>query len=694
MNDVRDIRLSDLLYAIAKRWKMILALTVLGIVLGVVLSGISYLQGGYTNYVIRSSIVITPQSNASIYNGNYGYSAQTDFHFAEEMVDAVRYVLTSDRVLNSAIESTGILAITSSDVSRNLTVSQYNETQILELSLRWSNPDEGVTLMNAILNAFKVNFPEAFLFDGTLTTIDEPKAYNYAYTGINSSTWIIMILLGPLVGLGIAVLELFMRPTLLNLRDVEVVFGLETLGVIPKNDAYFRSETLLLEGENDPNSTIDQNYASSAYILNNRMGTKERHHCFYVTSTEDGEGKSTVTANLAIQLADMGRHVLLIDLNTRNPSLSGMFLHTVDYERTLNAIYKGEATAQDAIVSLTGYLDFLPTVLERTPVPIDATLLDFIRSMQKNYEYVVIDAPCISQAASEVFSLNQAANTALFVIRYDTVPLHDIDEAIDKLDKSGVRIVGCIVNASQANPQLAFWSDRMLGNVEPRRMRKEPVSPAMGEEVPNAEENEDLLQRTKDGKEDAWKPKNNSEKPRSLLDELTDDYSSDRSSLTDAEALTALIQMGASGSWKKNASTEEPETEPADVPTPVKPATGPAPQEPAPSERLWTPKKKTPAAPAAEAKAAPKKAPSAPAEPVVPVEKPVEPENKSVSAVEEKTLPKSEQPVPEVSAPVEPKQDKAEELPVQEKPAEKHSEPVHDRTKKRSLFSRKPKPKH
>ena len=66
-------------------------------------------------------------------------------------------------------------------------------------------------------------------------------------------------------------------------------------------------------------SAVRQNFTSAAYILQNRLGLKDETCSFYVTSAEEGEGKSTVAANLAVQLSDMEKKVLLVDLNTRNP---------------------------------------------------------------------------------------------------------------------------------------------------------------------------------------------------------------------------------------------------------------------------------------------------------------------------------------------------------------------------------------
>lgn len=443
MNDVQ-IRVGDLVYAVFKRWKMILALGLMGFACGFALSGISYLQGNYTSYEIDCSVAITSQSATGAFTGNSSYLTHNDFYLAQDLVDASTFVMKSDRVLQAAIDGAGLVSVTPKEVSRNLDVSRYNETQVLQLTLNWNNADAGVRLMNALLDASKEVLPETLMV-GSVAVIDPPTA-TYLMGGGYASLWLIFGLLGIVAGVGVAVLELIMRPTLLNLKDVEDILGLETLGIVPRDDDYFTKSTRILSDKPTDASAV-QNFASAAYILSNRFGTKEKQHRFYVTSAEDSEGKSTVAANLALQLSDMEKRTLLLDLNTRAPSLSGMFLQNVDYNRTLNALYKGESSAQEAVISLTGYLDLLPLILERNAVPLDGTLFKLLEGIMKPYEYVIIDASSVGRS-SDVLRLNQLAKNVLFVVRYDTTPLPAVQDAIEKLDKSGVRILGCVVNGA------------------------------------------------------------------------------------------------------------------------------------------------------------------------------------------------------------------------------------------------------
>lgn len=548
MNNVQ-LRVGDLLYAAFKRWKMILALGLLGFICGFALSGVSYLQGNYTSYEISCSIAITSQSSTGAFTNNSSYLSTNDFHLAEDMVDAASFVMKSNRVLQAALDSTGLVSVSTKDVYQNLEVSRYNETQVLQLTLSWNNADAGIRLMNAILDASRTILPETLMV-GSVAVIDAPEAKYLMGGGSYASLWIIFSLLGLMAGVGMAVLELLMRPTLVNLKDVEDVLGLETLGNVPKDDGYFQKNTQLLSEKHRSDAEAVQNFASAAYILTNRFGTKEKQHRFYVTSAEDGEGKSTVAANLALQLSDMEKRTLLLDLNTRAPSLGGMFLRSVDYSRTLNALYKGESAAQEAIVSLTGFLDLLPMVLERNAVPLDGTLFELLEKIMEPYEYVVIDASSVGRS-SDVLRLNKLANNVLFVVRYDATPLPALQDAIEKLDKSGVRVLGCVVNETQSLGTFQFYPERTAVSNTPKK-NENTDEKETGGSLP-----EDLL-RPADGQEKAadWKPSGAGS--QSVLDELTDDLYQTKGGLSDNEAMWELLRMGKDGSWKQT-DPEKPE---------------------------------------------------------------------------------------------------------------------------------------
>ena len=105
MQSSQQIRVSDILYSIRKHTKMIVLFTVAGLIMGIVLSVISYMRGEMSKqYAITSSIAVTSQNKNGLFTAETNEPNSTDIHLAEDMVDSVIYVLKSDQTLNAAVE--------------------------------------------------------------------------------------------------------------------------------------------------------------------------------------------------------------------------------------------------------------------------------------------------------------------------------------------------------------------------------------------------------------------------------------------------------------------------------------------------------------------------------------------------------------------------------------------------------------
>lgn len=438
------VRVSDLLFALQKRWMVIVALSLVGLTFGLILSAMTVIQSSYQTFNISGSFAVTSKNVNGKYVGGYDVPNINDFHLAEDMVDAVRYVIRSDHVLGEVINRNELLGYTIPQLRNAITVTQYNTTQVLEMKIIWRNAEEGVALWNAIVECASDILPETLQL-GSLAVINEPQAEQIGVVGGGNNKVVLLTLLGFAAGVGFAVIELLMHPTLNNVRDVETLFGLETIGIVPRDPEFYKHKGSIMTQEDIGSSVAAQNFSAAAYILRNRLGTKEGHHCFYVTSAVLGEGRTTVAANLAIQLSDMEHRVLLIDFDTRNPRLGALFLNKVDYAHSLNALYRGDAAEDEAITTLSGYLDLLPAVLEHNSISVDSTLIELVDRLKQNYEYVILDAPPVG-VVSGTLSLNQITNNVLFVIGYDISTLPEIQSSLEKLDKSGTRLLGCMVN--------------------------------------------------------------------------------------------------------------------------------------------------------------------------------------------------------------------------------------------------------
>lgn len=464
------LRISDILYAIIKRRVMIAALTAAGLVIGIILSIISYARGEISKeYMITTSIAVTSQTEDGLFTTHSRNPESVDIYLAENMVDSVMYVIKSDKLINAAVNRMGLIGVASTDIINNLHLNQYNETQIIEMTLYWRNAEEGVQILSAI-NSVSPSILVQTLKIGSVSVVNDPTARYRVGGNVNASLWVYMAVLGMMAGIGLSVLLLLLQPTIVNTNDLERSLGLKVLGEIPSNRLFFNRKPNPLEG--DPyrrGEDVIEGFISTAYILHNQLGRGQKQ-CFYITSSTKNEGKTTISAYLAFYLSTMEHKVLLVDFDVRNPSLGSLFLDKVNYPKTLNALYRGDSTEEEALVHLTGYLDLLPAILENKELPLDDAMLSLIRRLTPKYDYILMDTAPIGLVA-DTMSLNRIAQNALLVIQHDSTATADVKETASRLEKSGIQIVGCIVNdvkhlaIDRNNMQRRYYRSNIAGEL-------------------------------------------------------------------------------------------------------------------------------------------------------------------------------------------------------------------------------------
>ena len=567
MDDEIKIRVSDIIFALKKHWKLIVATSIAGMIFGLVLTAMSYVQSSLITYKINGSFAVSTMNEHGLFVNNATMASNVDYYLAENMVKAIRYVMNSRPVVEAVIDSEKLLGVEVSDIQRNVTISQYGETQIVEMNLVWRSAEEGVDIWNAIISTSNRYIPKILQL-GTLVVINEAKASQMGVTRAGPKLAIMLTGLGVMAGLGFALVSMLLHPTLNNLKDVDAVLGLETIGMIPQDLSWNEQNGNILtrNGGRD----VVESFSSSTYILRNRLGSKEKHRCFYVTSTTSKEGKSVVAANIAIQLSGMECQTLLIDFDTRNPDIGAMFLPEIDYAISLNALYRGEANEYDVITHVNGYLDLMVMIPEHNPIPLDGTIEDLFTSLIGKYEYVVINASPVGMV-SETLSLNQVTNNVLFVVGYDSAPMADIQASLQKMDKSGTRVIGCIVTGVKGRTQgagdilpsfmkgmgqgggrkirpVSRPEDVTPGSIEDDLMKLTEKTEQKPAEAPKGKQRKKLFGKRKDEKDKEAEPGKETDQPtapppdRYIMDELSADEPLENKK-SDSDTIAELMQM-------------------------------------------------------------------------------------------------------------------------------------------------------
>lgn len=163
-----------------------------------------------------------------------------------------------------------------------------------------------------------------------------------------------------------------------------------------------------------------------------------------VTSALPGEGKTTVSANLAGSLSRVqGMRVLLIDLDLRHPTLHTMF--GVETGQHKESTFVAGTRWQDVVYRFSDNLDvlfgFLP--MEEPDSLLQGNRLEqLLTEAQAEYDIVVLDsAPML--AVADTHSLVPLVDCGIFVLNADTTPIAAAKDALAMLRD---KIAGCVVN--------------------------------------------------------------------------------------------------------------------------------------------------------------------------------------------------------------------------------------------------------
>jgi capsular exopolysaccharide synthesis family protein len=217
------------------------------------------------------------------------------------------------------------------------------------------------------------------------------------------------------------------------------------LGKIPKLGNNLDRETFTLPLRDSLYSP-----ASAAFeILQTRLGftvTDRQLKVMVVTSSVPGEGKSTVSANLAIAMMQMGRRVLLIDADMRCPKQhKGWELPNL---KGLSDVLVNQADYKTSIAKVLGNL----YVLTAGTMPPNPTALlnsqrmqDLLATVSQEYDFVIVDTPPIGVIA-DALVVNRFADGLLLVARPGVVTSTALDNTNHVLQESQESILGVVVN--------------------------------------------------------------------------------------------------------------------------------------------------------------------------------------------------------------------------------------------------------
>ena len=268
-------------------------------------------------------------------------------------------------------------------------------------------------------------------------------------------------LLGLLLGLGIAFLLERMDRRIREPKDLESIYELPLLGVVPESAALARSSRRGASAR----GALPAGEAEAFHLIRAHLryfNVDRQLHTLLVASAAPGDGKTTVARHLAAAAAAMGSRVLLLEADLRRPTLALQF--DVPSGHGLCDVLIGNARLDEAVqtIELDEFsgarakgrtLDLLVAGAALPPNPgelIESHAMEaLLERARSTYDLVVIDTPPLT-AVSDAFPLLGKVDGVIIVGRVGRNRRDVAERLYDTLRGAGAPLLGVIANGFKA----------------------------------------------------------------------------------------------------------------------------------------------------------------------------------------------------------------------------------------------------
>ncbi len=291
---------------------------------------------------------------------------------------------------------------------------------------------------------------------GNLRVVDEGVAAEKPVSPDWKRLMLLGLLTGLMLGVGAAFAVEYTDDSVKSRLEAEEAFDLPILGAIPS----------VSDDDGDGLPRLDRMGPRQAFVeafRTMRAGMllapeAALTRTVLCTSSEQGDGKSTVACNLAIAMArDSRKRVLLVDADLRRSGLHEIF--QVEGSPGLAEALRGESEASTAITATgveglfllpAGKLPDNPTALFNS-----TRLRELLFQLRAEFDAVVIDVPPAGLFSDSAL-IGSLADAAYLVVAVGKTRLSDARDCLNRLRQGGVRVQGVILTRVAGHAEDAY----------------------------------------------------------------------------------------------------------------------------------------------------------------------------------------------------------------------------------------------
>ena len=387
-------------------------------------------------YSSSSKVVLVKDGDTTNDNG----ITQNDINLNQKLVSTYTQIIKSKLVVNRVNEELD-LNYTYDKLLGEIGVTAVDDTELLKITVTDKNPETATTIANKIAEVFGEEVKDIYKIDNVkiLEYAEVPEKPSNIHT---IKDMIIAGLVGLVVTSGIIFVIFYFDDTLRDTDTLENDIKLPILAKVFKDKSKIE-----LVVEEQPNA------AASESIRNLRTNLQfssidKTLKTVLVTSSVPSDGKSFISANLAVSFAQAGKKVLLVDCDLRKGRQHKIF--DVSGKKGLSNLLIGDIGTYSDYICKTNVKNLF-LIPRGTFPPNPSELLNskknktFIDIVSKKYDIVILDGAPLT-GLSDSLILSSLVDTTLIVTSMNHTPKTELLNAKKALDNVGANIAGTVAN--------------------------------------------------------------------------------------------------------------------------------------------------------------------------------------------------------------------------------------------------------
>lgn len=379
-----------------------------------------------------------------------GANAQSAGQFAQARVSSYIRLLTSEELARRIIASAK-LDLTPAEVASRINAEGDPNTVIVTATVSDNNAQRSLAIAKGLAATFGPMVDE---LDNqgrqsevvVINTVSGPTLLPQPV----SPSLRVNLLIGFAAGLVLSLIAVLLRELLdVTIRSVAVAQNVAqspVLGTIPFEATARREPLLVGEGAMSVRGEAFRKLRTNLRFVDATRPAK----VILVTSSVPQEGKSAVSANLALSLVETKERVLVVDADMRKPQLASSF----DIEGTvgLSNVLAGQVEPEDAIQA---WGDEGLSILPSGSIPPNPSELlgsermkDLIAYLGEKYDHIIIDSPPVVPVTDAAVA-SAHVDAVLVVVRFGKTPRSVVTHALSALRAVRAPVVGVVLNMTR-----------------------------------------------------------------------------------------------------------------------------------------------------------------------------------------------------------------------------------------------------